>query len=85
MVCGNISDGKRNDDQSEEGGEGEHVRGQGEDDTPEGWKFLNFYSFVRTDLDFLAESESEVVMKSELKACLVVIAFFFVSVTSDTM
>ena len=48
-------------------------------------KFLNFYSFLRTDLDFLAESESGVVMKSELKACLVVIAFFFVSVTSDTM
>ena len=23
-------------------GEGEHVRGQGEDDTPEGWTFLNF-------------------------------------------
>ena len=32
-------------------GEGEHVRGQGEDDTPEGWTFLNFSSFVRTELD----------------------------------
>ena len=41
----------RNDDQEEEGGEEEHVRGQGEDDTPEGWTFLNFYSFVRTELD----------------------------------
>ena len=48
------------------GGEGEHVSGQGEDDTPEGWTFLNFSSFVRTELDpFLAESESEVVTKSE--------------------
>ena len=35
------------------GGEGEHVRGQGEDDTPEGWTFLNINSFVRTDLDLL--------------------------------
>ena len=39
--------------------------GKGEDDTPEGWTFLNFSSFVRTELDFLAESESEVFAKSE--------------------
>ena len=25
--------------------------GKGEDDTPEGWTFLNFSSFVRTELD----------------------------------
>ena len=42
--------GKQGDDQGEEGGEEEHVRGQGEDDTPEGWTFLNIYSFVRTEL-----------------------------------
>ena len=46
-------------------GEEEHVRGQGEDDTPEGWTFLNFDSFARTDLSFLAESESDVFTKSE--------------------
>ena len=27
-------------------------RGQGEDDTPEGWPFLNFYCFARIELDF---------------------------------
>ena len=53
--------GRRDGNQVEEGGEGEHVRGQGEDDTPEGWPFLNFHSFARTELDpFLAESESDV-------------------------
>ena len=51
MVCDNISFGKRDDDQEEEGGEGEHVNGQGEDDTPEGWAFLKFSSFARTELD----------------------------------
>ena len=44
---------------------------------------FNFSSFVWIELYSLAESE--VFMKSELKACLVVIAFFSVSVTSDTM
>ena len=39
--------------------------GKGEDDTPEGWTFLNIPSFARTELDFLAESESEVFAKSE--------------------
>ena len=43
--------GRGDDDQGEEGGEEEHVRGQGEEDTPEGWTFLNFSSFLRTDLD----------------------------------
>ena len=42
--------GRGDEDQGEEGGEEEHVRGQGEDDTPEGWTFLNFSSFVRRDL-----------------------------------
>ena len=57
--------GRGDEDQGEEGGEEEHVRGQGEDDTPEGWTFLNFDSFARTDLSFLAESESDVFTKSE--------------------
>ena len=57
--------GRGDEDQGEEGGEEEHVRGQGEDDTPEGWTFLNIPSFARTELDFLAESESEVFAKSE--------------------
>ena len=39
--------------------------GKGEDDTPEGWTFLNICSFVRPELTFLAESESEVATKSE--------------------
>ena len=43
--------GRRNGDQGEEGGEEEHVRGQGEDDTPEGCTFLNSTGFVRTELD----------------------------------
>ena len=42
--------GKGGDDQERRAGEEEHVRGQGEDDTPEGWTFLNIYSFVRTEL-----------------------------------
>ena len=43
LVCDNISFGKRDDDQEEEGGEGEHVNGQGEDDTPEGvFKLFQF-------------------------------------------
>ena len=57
--------GKQGDDQGEEGGEEEHVRGQGEDDTPEGWTFLNIDSFVRTELHFLAKSESEIFAKIE--------------------
>ena len=32
---------------------GENYKGQGEDYTPEGWTFVNFPSFVRTDLDLL--------------------------------
>ena len=43
--------GRGDDDQGEEGGEEEHVRGKGEDDTPEGWTFLNLASFVKTELD----------------------------------
>ena len=44
--------GRRNGDQGEEGGEEEHVRGQGEDDTPEGGTFLNISSFfLSTELD----------------------------------
>ena len=36
-------------------------KGQGEDDTPEGWTFFNLYSFARTELPpLLAESESDV-------------------------
>ena len=50
LVCGNISGGRGDDDQGEEGGEDELVMGQGEDDTPEGWTFLNIYSFVKTEL-----------------------------------
>ena len=50
--------GKGGDDQERRAGEEEHVRGQGEDDTPEGWTFLNIDSFVRTELHFLAKSES---------------------------
>ena len=42
LVCGNISGGRGDDDQGEEGGEDELVMGQGEDITPEGWTFLNF-------------------------------------------
>ena len=44
--------GRGGDNQGEEGGEGEHGRVQGEDDTPEGWPFLNFYCFARIELDF---------------------------------
>ena len=33
--------------------------GQGEDDTPEGWTFLNFASFVGQNFYFVRESESE--------------------------
>ena len=40
LVCGSISFGRRCENQEEEGGEGEHGKGQGEDDTPEGWTFL---------------------------------------------
>ena len=48
LVCGNISCGN---DQGEEGGMDSPVRysksvGQWEDDTPEGWTFFNFASFV---------------------------------------
>ena len=57
--------GKGGGDQGEEGGEEEQVREQGEDDTPEGWTFLNISSFVRTELEFLAKSESEVFAKVE--------------------
>ena len=35
-----VSFGKKYETEEEEGGEGEHVKGQGEDDTPEGWTFL---------------------------------------------
>ena len=44
--------GRGGDNQGEEGGEGEHGRVQGEDDTPEGRPFLNFYCLARIELDF---------------------------------
>ena len=60
--------GRRNGDRGEEGGEEEHVRGQGEDDTPEGCTFLNLTSFVRTELDLFWQ---KVKVKFSQKVCFV--------------
>ena len=68
MVCGS--------NQGEEGGEGEHVRGQGEDDTPEGWTFLNFDSFARTDLSFWQKVKVTFSQKVDFDASLLVMKFY---------
>ena len=60
MVCGNISFVRGDDSQAEEGGEEEQVMGQGEDDTPvRGGRFWNILVLLRTEFDFVTESESD--------------------------
>ena len=76
MVCGSNSCGRRDCNQGEEGGEGEHVRGQGEDDTPEGWTFLNFDSFARTDLSFWQKVKVTFSQKVDFDASLLVMKFY---------
>ena len=72
--------GRGGGDQGDEGREEEHVRGQGEEDTPEGWTFLNISSFVRTDLDpFWQKVKVKFSQKVILYASLLVLPFFFVS------
>ena len=42
----------------DDGGEGSLEEGKGEKQTPEGWRFLTFPSFVEDKLNFVRESES---------------------------
>ena len=76
MVCGSISSDRGDDNQGEEGGEGEHVKGQGEDDTPEGWTFLNFDSFARTKLHFWQKVKVMFSQKVNFDASLLVVQFY---------
>ena len=68
--------GRGDDNQGEEGGEWEHVRGQGEDDTPEGWTFLNFDSFGRTELYFWQKVKVTFSQKVNFDASLLVMQFY---------
>ena len=60
--------------------------GKGEDDTPEGWTFLNLASFVKTELNLFGRKwKWSCHKKWILYASLLVLPFIFVSKTSDTM
>ena len=68
--------GRRDGNQGEEGGEGGQVRGQGEDNTPEGWTFFNFDSFERTELYFWQKVNVTCSQKVNFNASHLVMQFY---------